>query len=182
MSQESVDLITRAFEWTYTHDSFEGILPIYHPDLVYHPRADEPDPSPHIGRDAYERLIRGFLEAFSEITFDVLEVIDTGECAIASTLYRPWSPQAVSLAVLPEPRSWTQHWRYAALVSEKLIPPQEDLERELREASDLQKCPRCNTPGQRFLHRCPNCNRRYWSLGASGSVGFPASWAERRNH
>jgi ketosteroid isomerase-like protein len=86
MSQESVDLITRAFEWTYTDDSFEGILPIYHPDLVYHPRADEPDPSPHIGRDAYERLIRGFLEAFSEITFDVLEVIDTGECAIASTL------------------------------------------------------------------------------------------------
>jgi Clp protease len=39
MSQESVDLITRAFEWTYTDDSFEGILPIYHPDLVYHPRA-----------------------------------------------------------------------------------------------------------------------------------------------
>src|SRR5205807_629028 len=86
MSQESVDLITQAFEFTYTLDNFDTVLANYHPDLVYHPRADEPDPSPHVGRDAYERLIRGFLEAFSEITFDILEVIDAGDCVIASTV------------------------------------------------------------------------------------------------
>ena len=86
MSQEGIELIRRAFEWTYTQDSLAGILSIYDPELVYHPRADEPDPSPHVGRDAYERLIRGFLESFSEITFDILELIDAGDYAIASTV------------------------------------------------------------------------------------------------
>jgi ketosteroid isomerase-like protein len=53
---------------------------------VYHPRADEPDPSPHVGRDAYERLIHGFVESFSEVTFEVLELIDTGDFVITSTV------------------------------------------------------------------------------------------------
>jgi len=86
MSQEAVELLRRAAEFTYTQDSFGEILPIFHPDLVYHPRADEPDPSPHVGRDAYERLIRGFLDAFSKITFEIDEMLDVGDCAIASTV------------------------------------------------------------------------------------------------
>jgi hypothetical protein len=36
---------------------------VYPPALVYHPRADEPDPSQHIGREACERLALGFLES-----------------------------------------------------------------------------------------------------------------------
>ena len=52
---------------------------IFHPALVYHPRADEPDPSPHIGREAFERLSLGFLESFSDLEFDVEELIDAGE-------------------------------------------------------------------------------------------------------
>src|SRR5436190_23117342 len=65
---------------------FDLLLIGFHPELVYHPRADEPDPSPHIGRDAYERLILGFVESFSEVTFDVLEVIDSGDYVITSTV------------------------------------------------------------------------------------------------
>jgi ketosteroid isomerase-like protein len=56
------------------------------PNVVYHPRADEPDPSPHVGRDAYERLVDGFVESFSEVTFEVLEVIDAGDHVITSTV------------------------------------------------------------------------------------------------
>ena len=58
----------------------------FHPELVYHPRADEPDPSPHVGRDAYERLTYGFVDSFSEVTFEVLELIDAGDHVIASTV------------------------------------------------------------------------------------------------
>jgi ketosteroid isomerase-like protein len=88
MPSAAAALIRHVFELTYTHDSFESVLPLYHPELVYHPRADEPDPSPHHGRDAYERLIRGFLDAFSEITFEIREVVDAGDVAVASTLLR----------------------------------------------------------------------------------------------
>jgi ketosteroid isomerase-like protein len=58
----------------------------FHPELVYHPRANEPDPSPHVGRDAYERLTYGFVDSFSEVTFEVLELIDAGDHVIASTV------------------------------------------------------------------------------------------------
>ena len=56
------------------------------PEMVYHPRADEPDPSPHVGRDAHERLAYGFFDSFSEVTFEVLEVIDAGDHVIVSTV------------------------------------------------------------------------------------------------
>ena len=65
---------------------FEFVLTGIHPQIVYHPRADEPDPSPHVGRDAYERLTYGFVDSFSEVTFEVLEVIDAGDHVIISTV------------------------------------------------------------------------------------------------
>ena len=65
---------------------FEFVLTVIHPQIVYHPRADEPDPSPHVGRDAYERLVYGFVDSFSEVTFEVLELIDAGDHVIASTV------------------------------------------------------------------------------------------------
>ena len=65
---------------------FTFVFTSIHPELVYHPRADEPDPSPHVGRDAHERLLYGFFDSFSEVTFEVLEVIDAGDHVIAATV------------------------------------------------------------------------------------------------
>ncbi len=59
----------------------------FHPQLVYHPREDEPDPSPHIGRDAYEQLVRGYVDSFSELTIEILELIDAGDHVVASTVF-----------------------------------------------------------------------------------------------
>ena len=84
MSQENVEIARAAFEeWNATG---EPDFAHFHPELVYHPRADEPDPSPHVGRDVYERLVRGFVDSFSEVTVEVLEVIDAGDRVIASTV------------------------------------------------------------------------------------------------
>jgi ketosteroid isomerase-like protein len=84
MSQENVEIVRALSEaWNTTT---EPDFSIYHPALVYHPRADEPDPSPHIGREAFERLTLGFLEAFSTARFDVDELIDAGDLVIASTV------------------------------------------------------------------------------------------------
>jgi ketosteroid isomerase-like protein len=56
------------------------------PEIVYHPRADEPDPSPHVGRDAWEQLASGFADAFSEVTYEVLELVDAGDHVVISTI------------------------------------------------------------------------------------------------
>jgi ketosteroid isomerase-like protein len=83
MSQENVEIVRRMVE---VFNSGEADFSVYHPALVYHPRADEPDPSPHVGREAFERLSLGFLESFSDLEFDVEELIDVGDLVIASTV------------------------------------------------------------------------------------------------
>src|SRR6187200_3315031 len=85
MSQENVEIVRAAFA-AWNAGELQDVPSYFHPELVYHPRADEPDPFPHVGRDAYERLIRGFVDSFSEVTFEVLEVIDAGDHVIASTV------------------------------------------------------------------------------------------------
>ena len=85
MSQENVEIVRAAFA-AWNAGDMDAVFALYHPELVYHPRADEPDPSPHVGRDAYERLVRGFVDSFSEVTVEVLEVIDAGDHVIASTV------------------------------------------------------------------------------------------------
>jgi ketosteroid isomerase-like protein len=85
MSKENVQVVRRGFE---TVNAGEPDFSIYHPALVYHPRADEPDPSPHVGREAFERLALGFLDSFSNAEFDVEELIDADDLVIASTVMR----------------------------------------------------------------------------------------------
>ena len=89
MSQENVELVRAAFAaWNARpgEPDFAQVFARFHPQLVYHPRADEPDPSPHISRDEYERLTYGFVDSFSEVTFEVLELIDAGDHVITSTV------------------------------------------------------------------------------------------------
>jgi ketosteroid isomerase-like protein len=83
MSQENVEIVRRAYE---TVNAGQPDYALFHPALIYHPRADEPDPSAHVGRDAFEQLLDGFLESFRELRFDVLELIDLGDRVIASTM------------------------------------------------------------------------------------------------
>ena len=85
MSQENVELAQAAFA-AWNAGDMDAVFAYFHPEIVYHPRADEPDPSPHVGRDAYERLAYGFIDSFSEATFEVLELIDAGDHVIASTV------------------------------------------------------------------------------------------------
>ena len=85
MSQANVEVVRAGFE---ALTAGEPDFSMYHPALVYHPRADEPDPSPHIGREAFERLALGFMESFSNLEFGVEELIDAGDRVIASTVMR----------------------------------------------------------------------------------------------
>jgi ketosteroid isomerase-like protein len=80
-----VEVVRAGFE---ALNAGEPDFAVYHPALVYHPRADEPDPSPHVGREAFERLALGFMESFRNLEFEVQELIDAGDLVIASTVMR----------------------------------------------------------------------------------------------
>ena len=86
MTRQNIEAVEAAFAAWNAREQLAAFLSRFHPQLVYHPRADEPDPSPHIGRDAYEQLVRGFADSFSEITFEVFELTDLGDCVIAPTI------------------------------------------------------------------------------------------------
>src|SRR5438067_12544844 len=86
MSQANAEVGRALFEAWSAGDELDAYFSRFHPQLVYHPRADEPDPSPHVGRDVYERLVRRFVDSFSEVTFEVLELIDAGDHVITSTV------------------------------------------------------------------------------------------------
>jgi ketosteroid isomerase-like protein len=83
MSRDNVEIVRLGFE---ALNAGEPDYSIFHPALIYHPRTDEPDPSAHVGRPAFERLLGGFLESFREMSFDILEVIDAGDRVIISTM------------------------------------------------------------------------------------------------
>src|SRR5215207_6735207 len=85
MTQENVEIVRAVFA-AWNAGDMEAPFADIHPEGVYHPRADEPDPSPHVGRDAFERLVRGFVDSFSEVTVEVLELIDAGDHVITSTV------------------------------------------------------------------------------------------------
>jgi ketosteroid isomerase-like protein len=82
-----VELVRAIFE-TFRRDTWESgeWLARYDPDVVYHPREDEPDTKPCVGREAWGQIVDGFMEAFAEITFDVEETFDADDWAIVSTV------------------------------------------------------------------------------------------------
>jgi ketosteroid isomerase-like protein len=83
MSQENVEIVRAMAEaWNSSGPDFS----MYHPALVYHPRADEPDSSTHFGRDAFERFVLGQLETLPNMSFEIRELIDAGDHVIASTV------------------------------------------------------------------------------------------------
>lgn len=87
MSPENVEFVAELYRTLSraTWESGEWIAR-FHPELVYHPRKDEPDTEPFVGRETWARIVAGFWDAFAMITFTVEETIDAGEWAIVSTV------------------------------------------------------------------------------------------------
>jgi hypothetical protein len=50
VSQENVEIARSGFE-------AQPNYALVHPAVIYDARSDEPDPSSHVGRDAFERLL-----------------------------------------------------------------------------------------------------------------------------
>ena len=87
MSDESLNLVVEVFD-TFCRRTWESgeWIRNYHPELIYHPREDEPDTKPFVGRDTWAQIVAGFMDAFAEITFDIEDRRDAGDWAIVSTI------------------------------------------------------------------------------------------------
>ena len=87
MSAENARLVTGIFE-NFRRETWESgdWIAGFDPDVVYHPREDEPDTQPFVGRDRWVQIVGGFMDAFAEITFTVEEAHDAGDWAVVSTV------------------------------------------------------------------------------------------------
>ena len=84
MGEGNVARVRTIFEG-FSAETVDEIFENYDPQFVYHPRSDEPDASVKANRDEFEQLVRGWLETFPEITFDVYELIEVGDYVVAVT-------------------------------------------------------------------------------------------------
>jgi ketosteroid isomerase-like protein len=87
MSTENVEAVSEMFG-TFCRATWESgeWLSRYDQEVVYHPREDEPDTRECVGREAWAGIVAGFMDAFSEITFDVEDTHDGGDWAVVSTV------------------------------------------------------------------------------------------------
>lgn len=87
MSAENVQFVVETFD-TFSRSIWGSgeWIERYHPQLVYHPREDEPDTQPFVGRETWVEIVGGFMNAFAEITFEIEDTYDAGDWAIVSTI------------------------------------------------------------------------------------------------
>jgi steroid delta-isomerase-like uncharacterized protein len=85
-TEENRRAIIRAFEEVFNGGNLAAIDELFQPDVVFYSTA-LPDPSePVRGREAYKEFARGFLAAFSDIRFDILDVVAEGDLVVVRAL------------------------------------------------------------------------------------------------
>ena len=84
MSQENVELAQRAFD-TFNRRDFSAYFQLFHPELTYRNREDEPDVRLYQGLEDYKGYVASFLEIFDDLRFETHDFIDLGDEVIAVT-------------------------------------------------------------------------------------------------
>jgi ketosteroid isomerase-like protein len=84
VSAQDLERVRTIFE-TFRAERVDELLAAYDQRIVYHPRSDEPDASVKHDREEFEHLIRGWLETFPRISFDLHELFEAGDRVIAVT-------------------------------------------------------------------------------------------------
>ncbi len=82
MSRENVELVQRGFD-AYNRRDFPAFFELFHPELTYRNREDEPDVRLYQGLEDYKRYVESWLETFGDLQLEPQEFIDLGEEVIA---------------------------------------------------------------------------------------------------
>lgn len=77
MSEQDVQRVREGYE--FVDREHEPDLDLLHPDILWHTRADLPDPATHRGHDGAATLMAEWFQAFEDLRVDVEEAIDAGD-------------------------------------------------------------------------------------------------------
>ena len=64
-SEDDVALVDAAYR-AWREQGVEGLLPLMHPEIEWHPPAQAPEPGPFRGREEILRMVDSYLESFGE--------------------------------------------------------------------------------------------------------------------
>ena len=82
MSQENVEIAQRAFEHFNAGD-LPAFFALFHSELTYRNREDEPDVRLYQGLDEYQRYVASWLGMFDDLRFETHDFVDLGDEVIA---------------------------------------------------------------------------------------------------
>jgi ketosteroid isomerase-like protein len=82
MSKENVEVVRRAFE-LYNARDLAGFFRLFHPELTYRNREDEPDVRLYRGLEDFKGYVASWLEMFDDLRFGTRDFIDLEEQVIA---------------------------------------------------------------------------------------------------
>jgi ketosteroid isomerase-like protein len=84
VSRENVEVVRRAFD-LYNARDFVAFFQLFHPDLTYRNREDEPDVRLYRGLDEFKVYVGSWLETFDDLRFETHDFTDLQDEVIAVT-------------------------------------------------------------------------------------------------
>ncbi len=79
-----MEVVRRAFE-RYDARDLPPFFELFHPELTYRNREDEPDVRLHQGLEDFKGYVASWLEMFDDLRFEIHDFIDLGEEVIVVT-------------------------------------------------------------------------------------------------
>lgn len=87
ISSQNVEIVRRAIDLFNARD-MAAYFQLFHPELTYRNREDEPDVRLYRGLEQYKEYLAGWLEMFEDLRLDSPDFIDRGDQVIAVTELR----------------------------------------------------------------------------------------------
>ena len=78
MSQENVALL-RAWIDAFNRRDFDAIARLNDPSIEWQTSAEDPDATTHIGHEAVQRYLDGYIESFPNLQIEVIECFEVGD-------------------------------------------------------------------------------------------------------
>ena len=78
MSLENVALL-RAWIDAFNRRDFDAIARLNHPSIEWQTSAEDPDATTHIGHEAVQRYLDGYIESFPNLQIEVTECFAVGD-------------------------------------------------------------------------------------------------------